>query len=397
VRKNGAVNQIVTEARKVNPIIMKTKFCFLFIAMVLLVSVHPIAAQVTKFFRISGPAATTIIAIRPDGSLVWNNTLTGTNYTIQTASSLTGVSNWVDYVQVFVTNSVNTNLLIALNPPDGMAFVPAGSFIMGNDVDFESFTTDERPAVTVNVSAFYMDTNLVSYSQWQSVYNYATNQGYGFVHAGAGKAANHPVQTVDWYDAAKWCNARSQLAGLTPVYYGDAGFTQVYTNGEVAPFVNWTNSGYRLPTEAEWEKAARGGLSRLLFPWGNTISESQANYGSSPNSYDLGPAGYNPSFTNGGAPYTSPVGYFAPNNYGLCDMAGNVFEWCWDWYATGPGSGDDYVANSTDPRGSSTGGGRIIRGGAWAYVAFDQRCAYRLNALPANSGFDIGFRCVRAP
>ena len=72
--------------------------------------------------------------------------------------------------------------------------------------------------------------NLVSYSQWQSVYYWATNHGYGFDNAGSGKAANHPVQTVDWYDVVKWSNARSQQAGLTPVYYTDAGLTQVYTN-----------------------------------------------------------------------------------------------------------------------------------------------------------------------
>ena len=84
----------------------------------------------------------------------------------------------------------------------------------------------------VYVSAFYMDTNLVSSNQWQTVYTYATNHGYTFVNAGSGKATNHPVQTVDWYDCVKWCNARSQQAGLTPVYYTDAGLTQVYTNGD---------------------------------------------------------------------------------------------------------------------------------------------------------------------
>jgi formylglycine-generating enzyme required for sulfatase activity len=170
--------------------------------------------------------------------------------------------------------------------------------------------------------------------------------------------------------------------------------TQVYTAGDVAPYVNWAASGYGLPTEAEWEKAARGGLSGQRFPWGDTISESQANYNSiwlggipyyfyDVNSY----SGYNINFDTGGYPYTSPVGYFAANGYGLYDMAGNIYVWCWDWYGTP-------YAGGSDPRGPASGSGRVLRGGYWDYRG--ARCADRGSYVPSNGYYGgFGFRCVR--
>jgi formylglycine-generating enzyme len=378
---------------------MKTKLHLLFIMLAFFSGVHQVAAQGARFFRIIGPTATTITAFEADGTLVWSNAQPGATYTIQTVSSLAEGTNWLDYVQISVTQPVNTNQLVSFNPPSGMALIPAGSFTMGNSIG-DSDITDATP-ITVDVSAVYMDANLVSLNQWQSVYGWATNNEYGFDDPGSGKAANQPVQTVNWYDCVKWSNARSQQAGLTPVYYTDAAFTHLYTNGQVlSPYVNWAANGYRLPTEAEWEKAARGGLSGQRFPWGDTISEIQANYGGSPGdlSYDLGPGGSNPIGLMGGLPYTSPVGSFPANGYGLFDMAGNVEEWCWDWYAGPPYPAGSPYLGGTDPRGPASNpyDYRVLRGGNWSYDASAARSAsrYYVNAPPATYEI-IGFRCVR--
>ena len=278
-------------------------------------------------------------------------------------------------------------------PPEAMALIPSGSFTMGDTLD----GLGDAVPIGVGLSAFYMDTNLVSYSQWTNVKAFATSQGYTFVNAGAGKAANHPVQSVNWYDTVKWCNARSQHAALSPVYYTDAALTAVYTNGEPETlYPDWGAAGYRLPTEAEWEKAARGGLSGQRFPWGNVINQNLANYPgyTAYYSYDLGPDGYNAAFTNGVTPYTSPVGSFAANFYGLYDMAGNVNEWCWDWYATPYAGGINPHGPAVSPFGGFDGG-RVTRGGDWANGAEAARCANRGFNRPFFPSDHIGFRCVR--
>lgn len=275
--------------------------------------------------------------------------------------------------------------------PQGMALVPSGAFVMG-DLDGSYFAV---PLHTVTVSAFAMDQNPVTKAQWDSVKTWSGGNGYTFDNAGSGKAPTHPVQGVNWWDCVKWCNARSEMEGRTPCYYNDSSYSSVFRTGTNAPYVKWDASGYRLPTEAEWERAARGGIDGQRFPWGNTISWSNANYYASPSSviggvtYDVNAtAGSNPVFNDGTVPYTSPVGSFPANTYGLFDMVGNVWEWCWDWY------GDYTSAAQTDPHGPASGDGRVYRAGSWSSQSPFCRVAARYGNPPATVANALGFRCV---
>jgi formylglycine-generating enzyme required for sulfatase activity len=111
---------------------------------------------------------------------------------------------------------------------------------MGNCMNSSEGYSDELPLHTVYVSAFYMDKYLVTKSLWDTVYQWAIAHGYTFDYAGSGKASTHPVQTIDWYDCVKWCNARSEKEGRAPAYYTDAGLGVRYRTGQVAPYVNWS-------------------------------------------------------------------------------------------------------------------------------------------------------------
>ena len=276
----------------------------------------------------------------------------------------------------------------------GMVLIPAGSFTMGDS--FGEGASYELPTQSVEVSAFYIDKDEVMSGLWDEVKTWAVGHGYGFDNEGSGLGPNHPVENVDWYDVVKWCNARSEKEGRVAAYYTDEAQTQVYRTGQVSVESGWVkwNGGYRLPTEAEWEKAARGGVSGKRFPWGDTITHNEANYiSSTADSYDISSTrGYNPGYDDDPMPYTSPVGSFPAgvNGYGLKDMAGNVAEWCWDWHGAYSGG------SVTNPRGPTTGSYRVYRGGGWSSNARDSRTAARGFDWPTSKGDGLGFRSVLA-
>jgi formylglycine-generating enzyme required for sulfatase activity len=206
-----------------------------------------------------------------------------------------------------------------------------------------------------------------------------------FVRTKNGRSmVNDPVVYVSWYGAVAFCNWRSQQEDRESCY-------------DLSTWAcDFTQNGYRLPTEAEWEYAARGGLSGKRFPWDDTISHSQANYqsiwlggGPAYYAYDISPTkGCHPVWYDEIPPFSSPVGSFIAMGcgYGLYDMAGNVDEWCNDWY-------DNYGSRpQTDPVGPETGTDRVMRGGGWDDEAFYCRVAQRGHIVPEGLKGSGGFR-----
>ena len=269
--------------------------------------------------------------------------------------------------------------------PSGMVPIPGGTNSGTNPLsDGEPYTDLYLASYSLAVNSFYMDKYQVTKALWDEVRTWGLNHGYADLREGGGKAANHPVHTVSWYDAVKWCNARSQKEGRPAVYTVDGA---VYKTGEHDNVVQTSAAGYRLPTDAEWEYAARGGLSGRRFPWGDTINHEHANYRSNPNlqyhSYDTNPYTtwtYHQAYNTGGMPFTSPVGSFAANGYGLYDMAGNVYEQCFDWHPA-----------------YNVGLYRVSRGGSWSTSATGCRVGHRDSGCPTNVRNYVGFRAVLSP
>jgi formylglycine-generating enzyme required for sulfatase activity len=331
------------------------------------------------------PASVAEVEWAPTASGPWTNTWAGlTNLVVD--------ANGTVLIQVPMFYRVRGQPKPSI--PPGMVLIPAGPFLMGDSLDH---TTKELPVHTTQVGAFYMDKYEVTGALWDEVRTWALGHGYTFNNNIRARAPDHPVVVVTWYDAVKWCNARSEIERKLPAYYTSAAQSEVYRSGKVDVENEWVkwDAGYRLPTEAEWEKAARAGASGHRFPWFDTetITHSRANYKSDHGyAYDVSPTeGYHPTFETDRWPLTSPVGYFAPNAYGLYDMVGNAWEWCWDWYGA-------YSASpATDPRGPTSGVYRVARGGGWYHIPQQCRTAWRGGYNP--SGFDLvgGFRSVLPP
>ena len=256
------------------------------------------------------------------------------------------------------TKDLEAGLLVEIEGiQTSMVLIPAGAFQMGSNTG----DNDEKPVHTVYVDAFHIDKREVTNSQYAEFLNqYGRNadrdgnelldvddpdcliEKVGSAYQAKPGYEDHPVIEVTWYGASTYAKFHKK----------------------------------RLPTEAEWEKAARGGLIGRKYPRGDIISHNDANY----------------SGTGGKDRWneTSPVGSFASNGYGLYDMSGNVWEWCSDKYAK-----DYYIKSpAQNPRGPSSGDRRVVRGGSWYYSIASLRCANRNNGNPTNADNFVGFRCA---
>jgi len=247
-----------------------------------------------------------------------------------------------------------------------MVFVPGGTFIMG-DSRFEGDTDFHLPTHSVTLNSFYMDKYLVTQGEYEAIVG-------SIPYLGVGKGDNYPIYNVNWYDAIAYCNLRSMNEGLTPAYTID-GITDPadwVLSYEMIVMCDWVADGYRLPTEAEWEYAARGGTN-----------DPDYLYSGSDNFDEVAWCNVN----SGGK--THPVGEKAPNGLGIYDMSGNLWEWCWDWY-------DRYSSDSLDnPTGPESGNRRSIRGGSWTFNAGNCRVGNRGCDYPIRKGTVIGFRVCR--
>jgi len=303
----------------------------------------------------------------------------------------------VDYEDLAI---IAANWLWRAPDPNQFSYIPAGEFEMGKHLP--EGAADELPVHSVYIDSFYAGTFEVSNQRYCDFLNatdvkvvsgvvYASSDSgnsypyldthsadidsqisydgddFGVRSRDGYSMGNHPVVEVSWFGAASYCNWRSRQEGYQQCY--DLSAWQC----------DFSKNGYRLPTEAEWEYAARGGCYYYKYPWcNNSIDCTTANYG------NCNPVGLSSH------PYTSPVGYYSANNLGLSDMAGNIWEWCNDWYDS-----DYYDVSAYDnPTGPESGSYRVLRGGSWNNSAEYCRVANRDRYGPSYRYDNYGFRIV---
>jgi formylglycine-generating enzyme required for sulfatase activity/predicted secreted protein len=289
---------------------------------------------------------------------------------------------WIDEVTVPATQE--------LKGPGGIVLVriPAGTFQMGDHDGSGSF--DEQPVHTVTLSAFQMSKYETTNAQYAAYLNAAMAGGLiqvvkGIVYASSDNGQTQPyfdIWSANFYSQIDYSQGKFSVISRDAKSMSDHPVVQVSWYGAKA-FCDYY--GYRLPTEAEWEYAARGGYHNpyYSYPWGSNIIDcSKANYNSSSNYCNpLGLTSY---------PYTCPAGHYGPQGaYGLCDMSGNVWEFCQDWY------GSDYYSSSpgSNPSGPASGTARVMRGGSWHDGGY--RVANRYSHYPDSRNWGGGFRVCR--
>jgi len=249
--------------------------------------------------------------------------------------------------------------------PSDMVRISGGTFTMGSPANEPGRYDDEGPQHQVTVSSFYMGKYEVTQREYQEVMG--TNPS-------SFKGDNLPVESVSWYDAVEYCNRLSEKEKLTPAYTIDKNRKDGNNDNEYDEIkwtVRWNRNanGYHLPTEAEWEYACRAGTT-TAYNTGVSITNNTGWY------------------HDNSAGSTHEVGQKPANAWGLYDMHGNVWEWCWDWYGK-------YASDTqTDPAGASAESDRVVRGGGWLSSAQFVRSAFRGCDTPSKR--DSGFRLARA-
>ena len=260
-----------------------------------------------------------------------------------------------------------------------MTWIEAGSFTMGQH-DIDNASPPHQVTIT---KGFYMGIHAVTQEQYLKVMGenpsvFADSPAHGE------EQAKRPVENVNWYHAIAFCNRLSILQGLAPAY-GVEGISNADADAWLhsrvpdedsdvwnAVTADWNATGYRLPTEAEWEFAARAGTT-TQWSFGDTDANVDSYAWTNRNSNSM----------------TREVGRLRPNAWGLHDMHGNVWEWVWDWH----GAFDAYPA--TDPWGAAAGDCRVLRGGGWSIAPENARSAFRVGVFPDDRYEFLGFRVVR--